>query len=264
MKKTYKKTKLLISILLLITLNAFAHDPVFSPGPHVLFKEGIEIHTGIKQKNTQTKQVLQQPLIFKYGVTANWVTGLELPYISQQTPTSTKGFGDIRLTSKYRFWRQDRRGQQRSAALLVNIKTNSSDNKITTNTTDATLGLAYGYESLSWYRWVSARYRFNQNNELRRGNIAFFDVAIGYRYSVNDYKAADMVYMLEVNSEIYQASYLAEQKIIQQNKKLFISPGFMWTLRNMAIKGGVQLPLYQSSSNNQDNYRAKLTIEWHL
>ena len=46
----------------------------------------------------------------------------------------------------------------------------------------------------------------------------------------------------------------------------FLSPGLMWTLRNFAVKTGVQLPLYDDLAGNQDadDYRALVELEWHL
>ncbi len=40
----------------------------------------------------------------------------------------------------------------------------------------------------------------------------------------------------------------------------------MWTLRNFAVKAGMQLPLYNDLEGDQeaDDYRAQIELEWHL
>ena len=46
----------------------------------------------------------------------------------------------------------------------------------------------------------------------------------------------------------------------------FLSPGLMWTHRNFALKAGVQLLVIDdlSAGQEQDDYRAKIELEWHL
>ncbi|WP_297533578.1 MULTISPECIES: hypothetical protein [Thalassolituus] len=46
----------------------------------------------------------------------------------------------------------------------------------------------------------------------------------------------------------------------------FLSPGLMWTHQNFAFKAGLQLPVIDdlSADQEQDDYRAKIELEWHL
>ena len=46
----------------------------------------------------------------------------------------------------------------------------------------------------------------------------------------------------------------------------FLSPGLMWTHQNFAFKAGVQLPVIDdlAADQEQDDYRAKIELEWHL
>ncbi len=48
--------------------------------------------------------------------------------------------------------------------------------------------------------------------------------------------------------------------------ELFLSPGIFWTKRNVAIKSGVQIPIFSDLNGNRDksDYRARLIFEWHL
>ncbi len=67
--------------LLFISGTAVAHDPVFSPGPHVLFKEGVEIHVGSDREKAGQNQQSELSLELTYGLTGEWAAGIALPYM---------------------------------------------------------------------------------------------------------------------------------------------------------------------------------------
>jgi len=276
MLRDLKKTIVHLSITstLLLTGTAFAHDPVFSPGPHVLFKEGFEVHAEFFQGEQGNEKESEQAVALKYGLSGDWVVGIEVPYQTNQNGSGTKqGVGDIALSTKYRFWRNDRLGVQETAAIIAKVKIDSGNKEVSSGTTDTLLGFTYGYESLKWYRWASIRYRFNQKrsfdngNELQRGDRLFVDFVGGYRPQVNDYRAADTVWLLELNGEYSQRNALNSVNFNDSGgSQWFVSPGIMWTKRNFAIKTGVQIPVYSNLNGVQDNadYRVRLELEWHL
>lgn len=271
MNKTAKNLK--PSIIILFALfnisPSWAHDPVFSPGPHVLFKKGVEIHTILNTDKQGDSRINQQTLAIKYGITGDWVVGVELPNRKiNNNDISNSGIADVVLSTKYRFFRKDSLGEQHSAALFARVKLDSSNSTTATNTTDTLLGLTYGYESLKWYRWASARYRINQNlQNLQRGNRLFVDVAGGYRATVNDYRKPDTVVLLELNGELMSQNQFNGTELSNSGgNQWFVSPGVMWTLRNFAIKAGVQVPIISNLNGNQQDtdYRAFVEFEWHL
>jgi len=264
----------LVVSLVAITNRAYGHDPIFSPGPHVLFKDGIEVHGNVTQAKAGKEKNTSYATELKYGLTGDWVAGVELPYQHfSNNEQSVSALGDTSVFTKYRFWRNDTLGRQETAALLAKVKLNTSSNELSTNSVDSIIGLTYGLESIKWYRWASIRQRFNGNinkgqlGNLQRGNKTLIDFVIGYRPQLNGYRDPDMVYMLELNTEFSQHSKV-NNKLLENSggRQAFISPGFMWTLRNMAIKGGVQLPIYHdlNGSQQKSDYRFKLSIEWHL
>lgn len=254
-----------IITLSLLSHGANAHDPVFSIGPHVLFKNGFELSTefhGTKNDQQENEMALE----LSYGVTGDWSIGADLPYVKSE---NDQGVGDLNLFSKYRFWRSDSLGLQQSAAVLVKINLNNGEKDVSTNSTDGLIGLTYGYEGIKWYRWTSVRYRYNGESSggIKRGNKTFIDIAGGYRPSPPIYRKPDTVWYLELNMEYNQKATISGNSIADTGgTKLFISPGIFWTIRNFAIKGGVQMPLYQSLNGLQtnDKYRFKIALEWHL
>lgn len=258
----------------LVSINVYAHDPIFSPGPHVLFKDGIEVHGNVFQTKAGSKKKTSYVTEFKYGLTGDWVAGVAIPYNQlSNVDQNFSSLGDVTLSTKYRFWRNDSLGRQETAAILAKVKLDTSNGKLSSNAVDSIMGLTYGLESIKWYRWASIRQRFNGNintaplGDLQRGNKTFVDFVIGYRPQLNAYREPDMVYMLELNTEFSQHNKRNNVSLVNTGgRQAFISPGFMWTLRNMAIKGGIQLPIYHDLNGEQanNNYRFKLSIEWHL
>jgi len=253
---------------------ALAHDPVFSPGPHVLYKEGVEIHVGADRAKAGQARQSDLGLELTYGLTGDWAVGVGLPYRKVvSTAGTTEGAGDALLFSKYRFWRQDSLGAQNSAAVLLNVMLDNGDDKknppLGSGTTDALVGLTYGYESLKWYRWTSIRYRRNGENSagLRRGDKWLVDFALGFRAVMPVYLKPDTVWLLELNGEQGQRAELRGAALANTGgTQWFISPGIFWTSRNFAIKAGVQFPLSSdlNGSQSESDYRAKMEFEWHL
>ena len=253
---------------------ALAHDPVFSPGPHVLYKEGVEVHVGAHREKAGQEKETELGLELSYGLSGDWAAGIELPYVNATgSSDNSNGIGDMRLFTKYRFWRKDSLGVQESAAVLLNVMLDNGDDKanppLGSGTTDALLGFTYGYESLTWYRWTSIRYRRNGENSggLRRGDKWLVDFALGYRPTFPVYLKPDTVWILELNGEQGQRAELNGLAAANTGgTEWFISPGIFWTQRNFAIKAGVQLPVASDLKGNQaeSDYRAKVEFEWHL
>lgn len=258
----------------LVSSSAWAHDPIFGLGPHVLYKGGVEIapEARLEEKGNERKAELGVQLT--YGLTGDWAAGIELPYTWKDDGSKTaSGAGDVRLFTKYRFWRNDSLGVQESAAALLKVKTNTGDDNSTpsigTGSTDTILGLAYGYESRKWYRWASLRYRRNGENDagMRRGDKIRFDLVGGIRPTPTGYLEPDTVWLLELNGEYARRTELNGTDLSNSGgTEWFLSPGIFWTKRNFAVKAGVQVPIISNLNGDQDetDYRTKVVLEWHL
>jgi len=261
-----------IGSLLLSALSqpAFAHDPNFGIGPHVLFKNGIEtaLETNLNKNGAQKNN--QTGLQLTYGITGDWSAGVKLPYASKVSPTNTKsGVADAQLFTKYRFWRQDSKGLQESAAVMLAADLNNGDKNVSNGANDIISGLTYGYESLVWYRWASVRYRYNGENNagIKRGNKTLVDFVMGWRPVMPEYKKPDTVWLFELNNEVTEKNTInGKQTANSGGIESFIAPGIFWTYRNFAIKAGVQLPIYSNlnGTQNKSDYRIRTTFEWHL
>ena len=253
---------------------AWAHDPIFGLGPHVLYKGGVEVAPELHVDKKGSERETELGVELTYGLTGDWAAGVEVPYMRKKEGGQTsRGSGDASLFTKYRFWRHDTLGAQESAAVLVKVKLDTGDKNKTpalgTGTTDTILGLAYGYEGRKWYRWASIRYRHNGTNDagLRRGDKILVDLVGGIRFKPTDYLKPDTVWLLELNGEYGKHAELnGVEQVNTGGTEWFLSPGIFWTKRNFAIKAGVQIPIASDLNGNQEesDYRAKLVFEWHL
>lgn len=255
-------------VLGLWSAQAGAHDPVFGPGPHVLYKGGLEVHLGA-HRDVGGGSESEFELEIAYGVTGDWAVGMALPWTTSAPADEATGFAGPALFTKYRFWRRDTRGAQTSAALFAKRVTDAGADSAL-HAGDAWIGgLAYGYESLDWYRWAAVRYRRSETNDegARPGDRLLVDAVLGYRFEPPRYREPDAVWMLELNGEFIESARAGGRTLPDTGSDvLFLSPGLMWTYRNFAFKGGVQLPVWQDRHGLQDeiDYRAKLETEWHF
>lgn len=251
---------------------AWAHDPVFGLGPHTLFKDGVEVHVGYFREQAGDAREQEYGLALKYGITADWTVGIEAPFLDLTEPgASRSGRGDLALSTKYRFWRNDLPGAQEATAVSLGLVLGGSGDDEVDNdgSTDAILGLSYGYEGRKWYRWAAVRYRLNGENDqgLRRGNKLLIDLVGGIRPRPYTYYEPDWVWMLELNGELTERVELNGQRLSNTGgDQWFLSPGLMWTYRNYAIKTGVQFPIVQDLNGTQDevDYRFTLEFEGHF
>ena len=259
-----KKLKSISSVLIigLISSAAYAHDPIFGQGPHVLFKDGIEVATEIQASKKGDELENEYGLELKYGITSDWAMGVELPYaIKAEGGESSSGLGDAAIFTKYRFWRKDTLALQESAAVSLKIISDTGNEKASpslgSGTTDAVVGLSYGYEGRTWYRWASVRHRQNGTTSagLKRGNKTLLDFVVGIRPTLTSYTEPDMVYLLELNGELGDSAKLNGNTVANTGgDEWFVSPGFMWTVKNFAVRG----------IQDKSDYRMKLSFEWHL
>ena len=267
-------SRILAAVAMLSTATAMAHDPIFGLGPHVLYKGGVEVALELDADKAGDEKAQSTALELTYGLTGDWAVGIDLPYEFRSVAgDGNNGNGDLSLFTKYRFWRRDSLGLQESASVALKVITDTADGSGTPaldkGATDTILGLAYGYEGRTWYRWASLRYRFNGKNDagVDRGDKILFDLVGGWRPKRTGYLEPDTVWLLELNGEHGMKAKQGGASLPDTGgTELFLSPGIFWTKRNFAIKAGVQLPIYSDLNGRQDesDYRLKLVFEWHL
>ncbi len=252
-----------------------AHNPIFTPGPHLVYGGGLEATIGYSRDRAsgagerETGQEVELEL--EYGLTADWTAEMELPFVDKDLNDSdSSGLGDIVLRSRYRFLRLDTPGVQRSAAVLGQVKLPTGDDdrtpRLGSGSTDFVGGLLYGHESRRWYYNLAARYRLNtEGGGLEKGDKQFLDVVGGVRPVLTGYLEPDAVVFLELNWENAGRDRLNGADLADTGGwELFLSPGLFATYRNVALRTGVQIPIARGLDGDQpeSDYRFKFEIKY--
>jgi len=272
----HKKTLKLLIMMMLVLASTMtqAHDPIFGIGPHVLFKGGTELAIEVGREEAGDETDSELGLELTYGLTGDWAAGIEVPYVfKDEGRESSNGLSDIKLFTKYRFWRRDSLGLQETAAILVAVNMDNGDETdsppLGNGATDFITGLTYGYEGLEWYRWASARYVHPGENEagFQLGDTWLIDFVVGWRPTLPEYTKPDTVWLLELNGEFADKAEMSGASLANSGgDEWFLSPGIFWTYRNFAIKSGIQFPISSNLNGSQaeSDYRFKTSFEWHL
>ena len=253
-----------------------AHNPIFTPGPHLVYGGGLEATIGYTRERASgagaaaTEQGANLEL--EYGLTSNWTAEMELPFADKDVNArGSAGLGDLVLRSRYRFLRLDSPGAQRSAALLAQVKLPTGDDgrspRLGSGSTDFVGGLLYGREGRRWYYNLAARYRLNSEGGggLEKGDRQFLDVVGGVRPFLTGYLQPDAVVFLELNLENAGRDQLNGVDLADTGGwELFLSPGLFATYRNVALRKGVQIPDAENLNSCQpvSDYRFKFEIKY--
>lgn len=272
-----------LAVILCVFGPAYAHEPIFGLGPHTIFKGGLGVEIEIEGERAsgagevETEYVLQSEII--YGITTDLAATLAVPYVIERAiesggvERSASGLGDVSLRGKYRFWRRDAPGVQDAAAFVLGVKFPTGDDdrtpRLGSGSTDFLFALAASRESLKWYYFGDIRYRLNTKGGggLEKGDRFFADLAVGVRPTRTEYLKPDLVLIVELNWETLMEDELNGSDVGDSGgNRLFLSPSFFFTYRNVAVKGGVQVPVYQDLNGEQPeaDYRFKLAVEGHF
>ncbi len=209
-------------LLLMYPLLGFSHEPIFGLGPGTIFRGGVGVEAEyVKEGSLQA--VATEVL---YGLTED----------VSLTLRALQGFERFRggaFRVKVRVWKDYDRGKVDALSLIGGITTDA-----VSGTSYLLGGVAVGRESRRWYFFA----------DMRTADRFYADTAVGIRPWLTEYLKPDLVLLSELNYE---------QK---GNKRfLFVSPAFFFTYRNLAVKGGVQIP---TSGGEKERYA--LSAEVHF
>ncbi|MCH7710193.1 MAG: hypothetical protein IH903_01005 [Proteobacteria bacterium] len=255
-----------------------AHGPLFSPAPETIFKGGTEITLGFHSEKAtgggNKEKAYEMFLEAEYGITADWEIGIEIPYAwMEENGGDAGGLGDIVLDTKYQFWKRDLPLAQYKAAAFLKTKLPTGGSggtpRLGSGSIDVIAGLATGYESRRWYWFASGVYRANTEGAggLEKGDKQFLSVVGGVRPVLSEYDEPDTVLMVELNWERAGRDDLGGAELADTGGwELFVSPVLWWTYGQIAIRGGVQIPIAEALNGNQatSDYRARVEFVYHF
>ncbi len=278
MRKYFVAATIGLATMSAISGVAQAHGPLFSPAPETIFKGGSQVTLGFDAERATGAGAEEKEyttfLEAEYGLTADWEIGIEAPYSwKEQNGVDSNGLGDIILDTKYQFWKLDVPAAQYKAAAFLQLKLPTGDDgarpRLGSGSTDVAAGLVTGYESRRWYWFASGVYRINTEGAggLEKGDRQFVSLVGGVRPVLTNYKEPDTVLMLELNWENAGRDDLGGVGLANTGGwELFLSPVVFWTYRQIAVRGGVQIPVASGLNGNQPDtdYRARVEFVYHF
>ncbi len=254
-----KRLQVLYIGVLLISNVSFAHEPIYGLGPETLPKHlhAIEFGTIIKQGQ------LEYEVSYGYGITENLTVRLDATLNDE----SSFGFKAFKIKTKFAIWRKLSPGVSKklTAIAAINFPTGNAFLN-TSGVTTYTLGLANGYESRRWYYFSDISYTFLQSKQGNRiGDKLKYNLVGGIRPVKSDYLKPDLVILIELNGELRGKSQLNNNKISQSGgNTLAVAPGFLFSYRNIMLKGGVQFGIANSKYINKTKTNGLVTLEYHF
>lgn len=261
------KTLLLALVLSLFSAPAAeAHEPIFGIGPRTIWQYGVGIEAGLNIQHYTRQALYEMDYHAIYGLTADWAVSLSTHQPLSGHHSRGLTFGNLGITSKYRFYRNDVAGGVYHAAVLGGAELPTGGHGISTNTTDIMAGLSGAYEGRRWLLFATGRYRLNTNtNGIERGNAFLYDLALGIRPIKTGYYDPDLVLMAELNGQVFGANRQNGIRVPDsEGGRLFAGFGAWITYRNWAVKPGLQLPVYSNVGRESPVPLFTFAVEFHI
>lgn len=259
--------------LLLVALFTFvsfstthAHEPIFGVGPRTIWQYGFGFEAGLNIQNYTRQALYEMDYHTIYGVTENWAVSLSTHQILNGHGADGLSFGNLGISSKYRFYRNDIPGGVYHAAVLGGADLPTGNDDISPNTTDVFAGLSGAFEGRRWLMFATGRYRLNTNlQNIDRGDAFLYDLAVGIRPIKTGYYDPDVVLMAELNGQVFGANKQNNTVITgSDGSRLFAGFGAWITYRNWAFKPGIQVPVVDNVGRESPVPRFTFAVEFHI
>ncbi len=231
-----------------------------------------------RSRDDRDLRIIAVPTIFNYTLLPDLVTSLAIPYISRELEMTdpdtgrritleASGLGDIRVFSKYRFWRRDTPLGTRSLAVIGGLQlpsgsTSEEDNGVRlppllqpgTGAIAPFLVLAGTYVQGAIGIEGGVTYTINaEANDFRFGNVVNYDLAFEYQlFPHRIVPGSQLTFLVEFNGEY--AAKSEGQGVELDNTgghTLFVAPGIQFIPPPLPL-GGIlvleisgQVPIFQ-------------------
>lgn len=248
-----------------LTTSAVAHEPLFGLGPHAVGQYAWAVESELEREHEGWANHYE----LAYGVTPDIVVTAAFPYIFADDERKA-GFGDLVLRGKYRFFRRDVLNASNAFAFHWGIKfpTGSRKEHRGTGTTDYFVGLSFGHEARKNYAFADVRYQINGSVEnIDRGNVLNLDAAFGIRPWQLEYLQPDLVLLVEMLGEFTGKNAIEGIHDPNSGGSTFsVAPGFLFSYRNIMLKGGVKFTLLERLNGVQESPGTEFlfAVELHM
>lgn len=275
-----------------------AHEPVFGPGPHTLYKGGLSTSVGTSlgvPETGETKIGLEAGAV--YGITADLNVAVGVPVaVSRQTHDGEiTGVGEPVAQIKWRPWKSMAKGRIDSVSLIGGVKVPVGHHDLSRGNLGLTVGATAAREHQRYYGFASARFVTQTvgTDGVRPGDVFLYDVATGVRPFILEYDQPDAVVLVELNGRTQGAGsgsgdvqntrhqalgdeggqYRTRRQAhtggavevksgTEGGTELAVSPNLLLSWGPVMLKGGVQLPFFDTfeAPSATPAYRIKSTL----
>jgi len=255
-----KKLTFLTVGIFFISNMTFAHEPIYGLGPETLPKHlnAIEFGTLVRQGQ------LEYTIGYGFGITQDLTVRLDA---TTSRNNATYGIQEITIKTKFALWRDFSPGVLKRLTLIAAIKLPTANvPSAPDNVTAYTIGLANGYESRRWYYFSDISYTYLQAKwGNQAGGSLKYNLVGGIRPVKSDYLKPDLVVLIELNGEFSGKSRLNNVKIQSSGgNTLAVAPGFLFSYRNIMLKGGIQFALTNTKYITKAKTNGLATLEYHF
>ncbi len=247
--------------------EALRHEPIFGIGPRTIWKNGFGLEIGIDRDKSRREESWGLEYRVIYGLTSNWAVTAETHQVLDQSEAGDTGLGDLFLRTKYRFYRNDVPGGVFHAAVMGGAELPTGTSGLSSESTDFFAGLSAAFEGRRWLVFVTGRYRVNTKgaNDVKRGNVFLYDLALGLRPVKTGYYQPDLVLMAELNGQVFGEREVNDTPIRgSSGDRLLAGFGAWATYRNWAFKPGIQIPVFNNLNGGDLHYRFVVAVEFHI
>ena len=237
------------------------HEPVFGVGPHTTWRGGWGMELELESEGGE----LVVPVELLYGVTEEITVTAVLPF---REPLKNGSLGSIGFRVKWRFATIFSPGRADALAVVGGVTVPRSSAGTPVGGPVITTGLAAGRESRRWYYFAGARAAIQLANEDRDpGDRVLLNLAWGIRPWLTEYLSPDFVVMVEANGRRQGRTKVNGQTVdASGGEVLSLAPAFMLSYRNIMVKGGVDIPVWERWNDPDQSPDVKilaaLEIHW--
>jgi len=197
---------------------------------------------------------------------------LPLTYTSIDSPnknTSSKGIGDIRITSRYTSYREDKAGKTFRIAPIFGVELASSQVDFENSTNDIFTGIVLTYANTNRSIDGQISYHLNgSNGETKLGNAINFDASLQYRLLPKTFTANTSAFLngsIEVNIIKQNQNRIAKNSRVNSGgTSFFLSPGLQYITQHWIIEGNIQIPLINNDNPIENNYSARFGVRVNI
>ena len=275
MKLPYVIATLVFVLVLVAKADA---DPIQGVSARTQFFSGTALRSFVKisreANGDQNLHVIQIPTILGYNLATDAVVNVIVPYLIKEMKTPDKrhldarGVGDISLTGKYRFYREDvpRGSTQFSLLGGLELPTGSTTKRkdgiklprplqLGSGGIDPSFGLAGSWITAFHAVEGGIQFKYNSRHDgFRFGTVANYDFAYAYQvYPKWPIENSQLSFLLEFNGEHRERNFLGGSKVSASGgDTIFLSPGIQYIfIDNALLETSVQFPVLDRVNGRQ-------------